>query len=85
MKLVLKFIPVYCDRRALKDGDVQFWTDFWLKESQPVHIVAAVAASQIAIPKLFPCLEHRFVLVDRVDSERKGMESDDRAQGPGTR
>ena len=64
MNLDLKFIPVYCDRRKLKDDDVQFWNDFWLNENHPVPIVAAVAASQIAVPKLFPCLEHRFVLVD---------------------
>ncbi len=64
--LELQLIPVYCDRRMLSDADVVFWSEYWEKRGQgaELKIAATVAGSRMAIPSLFPCLEHRFVLLE---------------------
>jgi hypothetical protein len=64
--LELQFIPVYCDRRMPTDDDVLFWSGFWKKRGEvgELTIAASVAGSRMAIPSLFPCLEHRFVLLE---------------------
>jgi hypothetical protein len=64
--LELQFIPVYCDRRMPTDADVRFWLDFWTEKAgiRGLTIAAAVVGSQMALPSLFPCLGHRFVLLE---------------------
>jgi hypothetical protein len=64
--LELQFIPVYCDRWMPTDADVAFWSGYWEKRGKGAEltIAASVAGSRMAIPRLFPCLEHRFVLLE---------------------
>jgi hypothetical protein len=64
--LELQFIPVYCDRRMPTDEAVGFWSKYWLgvAGTGELKIAATVAGSHKAMAGLFPCLEHRFVLLE---------------------
>jgi hypothetical protein len=63
--LELRFVPVYCNCRMPTDEAVGFWSKYWLGKAGTggVTIAATVAGSQKAMEGLFPCLEHRFVLL----------------------
>jgi hypothetical protein len=68
--LELQFIPVYCDRRIPSDDAAGFWAEYW-RSKKGLAIAATVAGSQRAMAGLFPCLEHRFVLLEE-QSTNKG-------------
>lgn len=67
----VEFVPVFVDCRIT---EAEGWRKFWKKvvkqqraqESSVsrVSIVACVCGTKASLPRLFPCLEHRFELFD---------------------
>jgi hypothetical protein len=66
--LSMQFVPVFIDLRKNGKG-LQFWHQFWAqKHSSSLHIQATVAGGANSIPHLFPCIAHRFRLLEETES-----------------
>ena len=64
----LKFIPVYIDRRRATNDEMQFWMEYWqdydASGDYPLGSIRPGLGSAQSIPHLFPCIAHRFVLLE---------------------
>jgi hypothetical protein len=73
--LNMQFVPVFIDLRKKDDKSLQFWHPLWKKHSSSLHIQATVAGGQATVaggaeslPQLFPCIAHRFRLLEENES-----------------
>lgn len=60
----LRVVPVYIDRRQKDIRYLQFWSKLWAEEKLKDLIKTTVTGGAESIPHLFPCLAHRFVLLE---------------------
>jgi hypothetical protein len=67
--LSMQFVPVFIDLRKKDDGELQFWHEIWAPlHSSSLHIQATVAGGADSIQHLFPCIAHRFQVLEENES-----------------
>jgi len=71
--LRLRVVPVHIDFREKNNEKLtQFHTDLWKgKQFKDLPIFTTVTGTGESIPSLFPCIAHRFVLLEEEEKKRR--------------
>jgi hypothetical protein len=73
--ITLRVVPVHIDLCENNNERLQLYKDLWKeKQFEDLPILITVAGGAESIPLLFPCLAHRFVLLEEEEEEQEAMQ-----------